>query len=136
MRINKILPNGYFESSFEVSEDNGLPLGHIRADAPIIPEGMYAKWGGGGWIITDVPPPPIPEEPRVISKLDFVNLLTDEEYVGILTAGKTDVQVEAWLNKLNMSDVVVLNDDRTKNAIRMLVVKRLLSQNRANAILG
>ncbi len=49
--------------------------------------------------------PPIPPfvAPRmIISKVAFRFRMTDAEYVGVLSAAKTDVEVAAWVETFNM----------------------------------
>lgn len=79
-----------------------------------------------------VPPP----EPRVISKVAFRFRLTDAEYVGILSAAKTDVEVAAWVETFNMSVIIDLDNQRVKDGIQVLVKNNLLTQSRADEILN
>jgi hypothetical protein len=75
-------------------------------------------------------------EPRVISKVAFRFRLTDSEYVGILSAAKTDVEVAAWIETFNMSTTIDLDNQRTKDGVQNLVGKNLLTQARADEILN
>jgi len=75
------------------------------------------------------PPPP------VITKIAMLTRLTDAEYVGILAAAKTDVEIEGWLGRFNAANTINLDDQRTKDGIALLVTKNLLTQARADAIL-
>lgn len=77
-----------------------------------------------------------PPEPRVITKVAFRFRLTDAEYVGILSAAKTDVEVAAWVETFNMSITIDLDNQRTKDGIQNLVGKNLLTQARADEILN
>lgn len=77
-----------------------------------------------------------PPEPRVISKVAFRFRLTDTEYVGILSAAKTDVEVAAWLETFNMSVTIDLDSQRTKDGVQNLVSKNLLTETRADEILN
>lgn len=79
-----------------------------------------------------VPPP----EPRIITKVAFRFRLTDAEYVGILAAAKTDVEVTAWVETFNMSITIDLDSQRTKDGLQNLVGKNLLTQARADEILN
>jgi hypothetical protein len=74
-------------------------------------------------------------QPPVISKLAFRFRLTDAEYVGILSAAKTDVEVMAWVETFNMVSQINLDDQRTKDGVENLVSKNLLTQERATEIL-
>lgn len=86
-----------------------------------------------GTSFTKYAPPP---EPRIISKIAFRFRLTDAEYVGILSAAKTDVEVAAWVETFNMSVTIDLDNQRTKDGVQNLVGKNLLTQARANEILS
>ena len=95
---------------------------------------------GPGWIYKDgVFLPPVIEEPpplpNIITKLAFRYRLTDQEYVGILTAAKTDVEIAAWVETFNMVSQVNLDDQRTKFGVANLFMKNLLSESRATEIL-
>lgn len=74
-------------------------------------------------------------QPPVISKLAFRFRLTDVEYVGILSAAKTDVEVMAWVETFNMVAYVNLDDPRTKAGLDMMVGKTLLTVERETEIL-
>jgi len=81
------------------------------------------------------PPPAPPPPPKIISKVAFRFRLTDAEYVGILSAAKTDVEVAAWVETFNMVSNIDLDNQRTKNGVENLVSKNLLTQARADQIL-
>jgi hypothetical protein len=86
-----------------------------------------------GQTFTKYVPPP---EPRVITKVAFRFRLTDAEYVGILSAAKTDVEVAAWVETFNMSTTIDLDNQRTKDGVQNLVGKNLLTQARADEVLN
>jgi len=73
--------------------------------------------------------------PPIITKLSFRYRLTDQEYVNILTAAKTDVEVMAWIETFNMVSQVNLEDPRTNSGLQMMVAKNLLTEERVNEIL-
>lgn len=139
MKIYKVLENFYFGGSIDYPDDeHGIPLGYTRTAPPAdltLGENEYLKWIGTNWIKTTEPPPELAKSPKFVSKLDFLNLLGDDEYVAILSASKTDVAVEAWINKFNLIDVVDLNDDKTADWLTMFVSKGLLTQEKADQIL-
>lgn len=85
-----------------------------------------------GTNFTQYVPPPVP---NIITKSAFRFRLTDSEYVGILSAAKTDVEVEGWLDTFNMSSNIDLDSQRTKDGMDLLVSKNLLTQDRADEIL-
>ena len=74
--------------------------------------------------------------PPVITKIAMATRFTDSEYVGIISASKTDVEVEAWLAKFNMASQISLQDPRTITGMALLVSKNLITQARADMILS
>ena len=65
----------------------------------------------------------------------MITRFTDPEFVGILTAAKTDTDVEAWKTRFDVATSIDLDNDRTKSGFDMLVTKGLLTQERATVIL-
>lgn len=78
--------------------------------------------------------PKAPPEP-VITKVAMITRFTDQEFVGILSASKTDVEVEGWYARFSAASTINLNDPRTISGVNFLVTKNLLTQARADAIL-
>lgn len=56
MKLFRILENGYFGGMSEVPDEIGFPPGNTTVETPDIPEGMFAKWTGYNWELTDVAP--------------------------------------------------------------------------------
>jgi hypothetical protein len=60
---------------------------------------------------------------RLLTKLEFVELLGDAAYVGILTLAKASVQIEAWVKKMELTTPdaygysVNLDDPRTSGGV-------------------
>lgn len=56
--------NFYAGQSREIGLGDGCPPGWVRADAPELEEGQYARYTGSGWEIgaQEPPPPPAPGE--------------------------------------------------------------------------
>jgi hypothetical protein len=116
------------------------------ADAPLDAEGIWINIDSldpqpcAGWTYEDgifaAPKPPAPTKlPNIITKLAFRFRLTDTEYVGILSAAKTDVEVAAWVETFNMVSSVNLDDPRTKSGLDLMVAKTLLTAERKTEIL-
>jgi hypothetical protein len=82
-----------------------------------------------------VGPEPQPYVQPIITKVAFRFRMTDAEYVGILSAAKTDVEVVAWVETFNMVSTIDLDNQRTKDGVANLVSKNLLTQARADEIL-
>jgi hypothetical protein len=74
-------------------------------------------------------------QPNIITKVAFRFRMTDAEYVGVLSAAKTDVEVAAWVETFNMVSSIDLDNQRTKDGVANLVSKNLLTQARADEIL-
>jgi hypothetical protein len=81
------------------------------------------------------PPPPPPPLPNIITKVAFRFRMTDAEYVGVISAAKTDVEVASWVETFNMVSTIDLDNQRTKDGVANLVSKNLLTQARADEIL-
>lgn len=73
---------------------------------------------------------------RIITKLALLNRMTDEEFIGIINAAKTDAEVELWKTRFDIATTIDLADgSRVVAGFPMLVTKGLLTQERATAIL-
>jgi hypothetical protein len=115
------------------------------ADAPLQTNGVWVcvdgmdPMPGPGWTYENdtfsLPPVVIPVLPNIITKLAMIDRFTEAEYEGVLTAAKTDVQVQGWLDRFNVSNQINLDDSRTINGINLLVSKNLLTQGRGSEIL-
>jgi hypothetical protein len=75
-------------------------------------------------------------QPVQITKLQMMDLFTLAELEAIYNAGTTTVLVRIWLDKLQASTFVTLNDPQTIAGINALVTATLLTQDRATAILA
>lgn len=80
-------------------------------------------------IILTITPEPI------ITKVAMISRFTDQEFVGIISATKVDVEVESWYALFNAANTVNLNDPRTISGVNFLASKNLLTPERADAIL-
>jgi hypothetical protein len=116
------------------------------ADAPLDTDGVWvcvdnvSPTPGPTWTYENgvfSPPvlPPVPVLPNIITKVAFRFRMTDSEYVGVISAAKTDVEVTAWLETFNMVSTIDLDNQRTKDGVANLVSKNLLTQARADEIL-
>jgi len=116
--------------------DTPLDIGGewICIDDVVPRPGVYWLYENGQF--SPPPPTPAPNFPlNVITKAAFRFRMTDPEYVGILSAAKTDVEVAAWVETFNMVSSIDLDNQRTKDGVANLVSKNLLTQARADEIL-
>jgi hypothetical protein len=88
-------------------------------------------WKYENGIFIPVPPPPT----WVITKVAMISRFTPQEYVGIVGATKTDVEVQAWYDLFQAATQINLQDQRTIAGIESMVPKNLLTQARATEIL-
>lgn len=84
---------------YNILDDNGNVINTILAEAPFV----EAHYPGHYALVGPEPAPPAP--PPIITKIAMLTRLTDAEYVGILTAAKTDVSVEAWKTKFDAANL-------------------------------
>ena len=115
---------------YEIFDNTGAVINRISAD----PDFVEANYPGHYLDVTPPTPPPVPE-PNIITKIAMITRFTDPEFVGILTAAKTDPEVEGWYARFSAANTINLDDARTVSGVDMLVTKTLLTQARATAIL-
>jgi hypothetical protein len=113
---------------YEILDDAGDVINRIIADEAFV----EANYSGHYRLVG---PEPTQYVAPVITKVAFRFRFTDTEYVGILNAAKTDVEVAAWVETFNMVTQINLDDQRTKDGVANLVSKTLLTQERGNEIL-
>jgi len=113
---------------FEIYDQDGAVINTILASLEFVQENYpgHFKYVGEE---------PKPVEPNIITKIAMITRFTDPEFVGILTAAKTDPEVEGWYARFSAATTINLDDARTVSGIDMLVTKTLLTQARATAIL-
>jgi hypothetical protein len=98
------------------------------------PEHLQAGWRLERVIISE-PPVYTPESPepepdsrmyggrRLLTKLEFIELLGDAAYQGILIMAKASIQIEAWVKKMELTTPdadgysINLDDPRTQGGI-------------------
>jgi hypothetical protein len=125
----------------------GVVDGIAIADAPLDTDGTWVcvdgmdPMPGPGWtyendtfVAPPAPPSPAPL-PNITTKVAFRFRMTDAEYVGVLNAAKTDVEVAAWVETFNMVTQVNLDSQRTIDGVAVLVAKGLLTEVRGQEVL-
>lgn len=113
--------------SYQILDDAGNVINTINASQQFVEENYPNHW-------VYVPdPPPLPT--WIITKLSMISRFTNAEYVGILSAKKTDVTVEAWYDAFYAANKIDLKDQRCIDGVNFLTSKNLLTQTRADEIL-
>ncbi len=115
---------------YEILDDAGNVINIIVANTEFL-EQFYA--GKYRLQQQNIPAPPPP--PKIVSKADFRLSLMDAEYVAILSAAKTDIEVQAWVETFNILTEINLDSLRTVSGLEMLVSKGILTESRKNEIL-
>lgn len=116
--------------------DGPLDTGHLWVCVDDVVPTPGPNWTYDGATFSPPAPPPAPPPlPNIITKLAMIDRFTEVEYEGVLTAAKTDVQVQGWLDRFNVSSQINLDDSRTIDGINLLVSKNLLTQERGQEIL-
>jgi hypothetical protein len=113
---------------YKILNDSGEVVNTIIADEPFVEQNYPGRY-------VLVGPDPVPYQPPVITKVAMISRFTPSEYVGIVGATKTDVEVQAWYDLFQATSVVDLSDERTIAGINAFVPKNLLTQARADEIL-
>lgn len=114
---------------YNILDDNNNVVNTIIADEAFV-EANYPRH----YVLVGPEPAP-PSLPNIITKVAMITRFTDQEFVGVLSAAKTDVEVEGWYVRFSAANTINLDDSRTVSGINMLVAKNLLTQARAIAIL-
>lgn len=128
------LVKGGFVENIAISE-TPLETGHLWIDVSELPDQPGPTWTYKEGAFSPPVPPTEPVLLNIITKVAFRFRLTDAEYVGILSAAKTDVEVASWVETFNMVSSIDLDNQRTKDGVANLVSKNLLTQARADEIL-
>ena len=116
---------------------DGVDVYRYAADAPIEWDTMEFDTHTHTPIVQDVPA--TPQGPRRLTKLAFIGRIGDE-FAGILTAAKTNVQVELFVRMLDWATPdpdgtsVDLDDPRVITALDTLESAGLIAAGRAQEI--
>jgi hypothetical protein len=116
---------------YMVTEPNGFSH-EIVAQQEFVDQYYPGKWV---FVRPEFEPETVVAYPP-ITKLAMIDRFSDAEYTGILTAAKTDVEVQGWLDRFYAVSSVNLKDQRTIAGINMMVSKGLLTQARGESILN
>jgi hypothetical protein len=88
-------------------------------------------------IVPDAPDPvPVDPESRLLTKLEYLRLFTQEERIAIKTVAKSNVVLEDYLYMLELAQEISLDDPDTIAAVNMLEAAGLLAAGRAAEVLS
>ena len=94
-------------------------------------------------LLPDQVPEPAPEiervpvfVPRIISRLEFYGLFSDEELVRVYTATKESIPLEIFLDKVKVAQDITINDPRTVAGVQALEALGIIGEGRAAEILA
>ena len=99
------------------------------------------KWGvketklSGIWNTETLDFDPVPVN-RKKSKTEFLELFTDAEFMGILTAAKLSVEVEMFIKKMDAAEFIDLAYPDTIAGINGMAAAGLLTTERAKEVLN
>lgn len=146
MRYFELLLESGVPAYQEVFEGRVIRNTDLDGNTIELPAGEESSFVGEVFPSWGLPDPVIELDPpyikRRVTKLDFINKFTDQEYVNILGATKQSLIVEAWWKKFELSTPnldgtsVDLDDARTIAGIQGLEAMGLIGEGRAAEILG
>lgn len=102
--------------------------------------------GTASWVVNANPTQPTwalatpdvanPPASRVVTKLEYLRLFTQEERVAIRTAAKANAVLEDYMELLALAEIVDLSDADTVAGVNALEMAGLIAPGRAQEILG
>ena len=120
--------------------ENGTVTNMAVADIPLAANWIETDTAGIGWTYADgvftppvvVPPPPV----RVLSKVAYLKRFTQTERINIRAAAAVNPVVDDYVQLLNLTNEVDLDDPDTVGGVNALEAAGLLSAGRAAEILA
>lgn len=73
---------------------------------------------------------PMPSQPVLLTRLQFMDLFTQEELVTLYTAAKTEVALEVFLDQFRVTEQIALNDPKVIAGLQALVDLGIVSAER------
>ena len=111
----------------------GYPVALVEADGVQYQLAFPADWADvTSWASN---PAPAVSKPTVLSKYDFSQRMQPAERIAIREAGKTDAQVDDFLDLLSLAEQIDLADVNVIGGLALLVSKGLLTEARKTEIL-
>jgi hypothetical protein len=91
--------------------------------------------------VVELPEPELPyvepvTESRLLTKIAFMDRLTQKELEDIYTMAKQSVTVEVWLERFKLATEIDLDDPRMIAGLQTMEAVGLLSQGRSVEVLG
>jgi len=80
-------------------------------------------------------PLPRPLAEKRITKLEFVNRFTSDEFKAIIAASKVNADIELWMMKFNLATYIDLNSGQVNEGLQGLEAAGLIGAGRANEII-
>lgn len=112
--------------------ENPLSTGHLWVDITDLNPKPSPGWTYVGGIF--YAPPESPKPPKIYNRLQLIDAL-GTSYNSIISASKTDVEIEVWLEKFRLKEIFVSTDNAFIEDMNFLVTKNLITQEKADSIL-
>ena len=96
-------------------------------------EFMRQKYPNGSYVERHLPKP---DFSRIISKREFRFRFTTAEYTALLSAAKTDAEVQAWVETFNLYNEIHLDDPYVIESVGMMADKNIIDASRKETILS
>ena len=102
----------------------------ISADQTvIIRDGDIAELGSNIWNQAQNP------TPRIVTKLEFMRRLTQNERVELYTAEKSDIHVSVWMDMFRLAQEINLDDPDLIQGLQLFELAGLITTGRSAEIL-
>lgn len=119
---------GYLVTNIAAPGDNFIQVGPATK-VNIVDWLDVKKWDGAKWVNHS-------DQAKVLTKYEFMCRFTQPELVSILTAIKTDPEVEAYWQMAQAAQEIDLTDPNTDFGLKLLTAKELIKATRPDEILG
>lgn len=123
------------QSTGKVASQTWAPITSAKAGFVVVETSHESKYRLGVWDVETMSYVTPPAHKRYTRTL-FLELFTDQELSGILAASKVDPNVELFLMKLKLAEVVDLDYQPAIDAINGMAAGGLITQEKAAVILA
>jgi hypothetical protein len=98
---------------------------------------LYPNFTGIEWVMASYSMPVVAQPGNsILTPLEFINRLTDQEAKNIIALSKTNPDVELWWIKYNKASYINLQDPQAISGIQALEYMTVIGQGRAREILN